>query len=101
MDISLSASDLVAEAWFQNMPAEGSDLIMSARAELITAEGPYFRGIDADASLPRCMTGRPLSSTSTGGPHIVNLTGGRGWPLHTFMRRHADPQIIVTEAFWA
>jgi hypothetical protein len=25
---------------FQNMPAEGSDLFMSARAELITAEDP-------------------------------------------------------------
>ncbi|MEU2762076.1 hypothetical protein AB0935_11925 [Streptomyces sp. NPDC007027] len=29
---------------FQNMPAEGSDLIMSARVDLITAEDPYFRG---------------------------------------------------------
>lgn len=100
MDISLSAADLVAEAWFQNMPAEGSDLVMSARAELITAEGPYFRGL---TPMPRfrCMTGRPLASTSPDGPHIVNLACGRGWPIHTFMRRHADPQIIVTEAFWA
>ncbi|WP_406251119.1 hypothetical protein [Streptomyces cyaneofuscatus] len=86
---------------FQNMPAEGSDLIMSARAELITAVDPYFRGIDADASLPHWMTVRPLASTSPGGPHIVDLAGGRGWLIYTFMRRHADPQIVVTEAFWA
>lgn len=47
------------------------------------------------------MTVRPLASTSPGGPHIVDLAGGRGWLIHTFMRRHADPQIGVTEAFWA
>lgn len=52
---------------FQNMPAEASDLVMSARAELIRAEDPYFRGIDADASLPHWMTVRPLASTSPGG----------------------------------
>ncbi|MDG9682604.1 MULTISPECIES: hypothetical protein [Streptomyces] len=100
-DASLSAADLVAVAWFQNMPAEGSDLIMSARAELITAEDPYFRGIGADASLPHCMTIRPLASASPGGPHIVDLVRGRGWLIYTFMQRHTDPQIIVTEALWA
>ncbi|MFF3782936.1 hypothetical protein [Streptomyces sp. NPDC001933] len=82
---------------FQSMPAEGSDLVMSARAELVTAEDPYFRGIEADASLPHWMTVRPLSSTSPGGPHNVDLAGGRGWPIYTFMRRHADPQIVVTK----
>lgn len=86
---------------FQNMPAEGSDLVMSGRAELITAEDPYFRGIDADASLPHWMTVRPLASTNPGGPHILDLAGGRGWLIYTFMRRHADPQIVVTEVFWA
>ncbi|MFH8665242.1 DUF6193 family natural product biosynthesis protein [Streptomyces anulatus] len=60
------------------MPAEGSDLVMSARAELITAEDPYFRGIDADASLPHWMTVRPLASTSPGGPHIVDLADAAG-----------------------
>ncbi|MFD6654356.1 hypothetical protein ACFWEB_04240 [Streptomyces parvus] len=74
---------------------------MSAGAELITAEDPYFRGIGADASLPHCMTIRPLASTSPGGPHIVDLAGGCGWLIYTFMQRHVDPRIIVTEAFWA
>lgn len=86
---------------FQGMPAEGSDLGMSARAELIATEDPYFRGIDADASLPHWMTVRPPASTSPGGPHIVDVAGGRGWLIYTFMRRHADPQIVVTKAFWA
>ncbi|MFD4799271.1 hypothetical protein ACIA71_06150 [Streptomyces anulatus] len=47
------------------------------------------------------MTGRPLASTSPGGPHIVDLAGGHGWLIYIFMRRHADLQIIVTETFWA
>lgn len=34
-------------------------------------------------------------------PHIVDLAGGRGQLIYTFMRRHTDPQIVVTEAFWA
>ncbi|MFE3679620.1 hypothetical protein [Streptomyces griseus] len=47
------------------------------------------------------MTIRPLASTSPGGHPIVNLAGGRGCVICTFVQRHADPQIIVTEAFWA
>ncbi|MEU1364646.1 hypothetical protein ABZ454_00690 [Streptomyces sp. NPDC005803] len=47
------------------------------------------------------MTVRPLASTSPSGPHIVDLAGGRGWLICTFMPRHADPQILVTEAFRA
>lgn len=86
---------------FQGTSAEGSALIMSARAELVTSDDPCFRGIDADASLPLWMTVRPLASTSPGGPHIVDLAGGRGWPVCTLIRRHAEPQIVVTEAFWA
>lgn len=90
-------------AWddFQNMPAEGRDLVTAARAELITVEDPCFRGIDADAGLPHWITVRPLASTNPGGPHIADIAGGRGWLIYTFIRRHAEPQIIVTEAFWA
>ncbi|MFE7002141.1 hypothetical protein ACFVBM_21645 [Streptomyces griseus] len=47
------------------------------------------------------MTIRPLASSSPGGHHIVDLAGGRGCLIYTFVQRHADPQIIVTEAFWA
>ncbi|MER7960213.1 hypothetical protein [Streptomyces sp. NPDC096030] len=72
--------------------------MLSARAELITAEDPYYRGIDADVSLPHWITVRPLASTSPSGPHIADLAGGRGWLIFTFIRRHADPQITVTDA---
>ncbi|MEU9037362.1 hypothetical protein AB0D45_21020 [Streptomyces sp. NPDC048352] len=86
---------------FDGMPADGKQLVMAARAELITAPDPYYRGIDTDSGLPHWITVRPLASTSPGGPHIADLAGGRGWLVFTFIRRHADPQITVTDAFWA
>jgi hypothetical protein len=85
---------------FDLMPPEGQQLILAARAELVTATDPYYRGIDADVSLPHWITVRPLASTSPGGPHIADLAGGRGWLIYTFIRRHAEPQITVTDAFW-
>ncbi|MEU9088667.1 hypothetical protein [Streptomyces sp. NPDC048428] len=39
---------------FQNMPAEGSDLVMSARAELVTAED---RTSGESTPTPRSRTG--------------------------------------------
>ncbi|MEU6215586.1 hypothetical protein ABZ891_37555 [Streptomyces sp. NPDC047023] len=95
--------DWTAEALqhFENMPDEGRKLVLSARAELITAQDPYYRGIDADVFLPHWIIVRPLASTNPGGPHIADLAGGRGWLIFTFIRRRADPQITVTDAFWA
>ncbi|MCJ0872558.1 hypothetical protein [Streptomyces sp. AP-93] len=95
--------DWTAEAHqeFEHMPADAKKLILAARAELVTALDPYYRGVDADASLPHWITVRPLASTSPGGPHIADLAGGRGWLIFTFIRRHAEPQITVTDAFWA
>ncbi|MFF2198817.1 hypothetical protein [Streptomyces sp. NPDC058157] len=92
---------LEARQEFDDMPADGRELILSARAELITATDPYFRSIDTDIGLPHWLTVRPLASTSPGGPHIADLAGGRGWLVFTFIRRHAEPQITVTDAFWA
>ncbi|MEJ8632404.1 hypothetical protein [Streptomyces sp. MS2.AVA.5] len=94
--------DWTAEARrrFDDMPAGGHRLVLAVRAELITAADPYYRGIDADAGLPHWITVRPLASTSPDGPHIAHLAGGRGWLVFTFIRRHADPQITVTDAFW-
>lgn len=86
---------------FDSMPADGRQLVLAARAELITAPDPCFRGIDADVALPHWITVRPLASTSPGGPHIADFAGGRGWLIYTFIRRHAEPQITVTDAFWA
>ncbi|MFC8914803.1 hypothetical protein ACGF5F_34420 [Streptomyces sp. NPDC047821] len=95
--------DWTAEARrvFDAMPADARRLVLAARAELVTAPDPYYRGIDTDASLPHWITVRPLASTSPGGPHIADLAGGRGWMIYTFIRRHAEPQITVTDAFWA
>ncbi|WP_256104178.1 hypothetical protein [Streptomyces sp. ODS05-4] len=90
-----------ARAHLDAMPADGRQLVLAARAELITAADPYYRGVDADASLPHWITVRPLASTNPGGPHIADLAGGRGWMVFTFIRRHAEPQIVVTDAFWA
>ncbi|MEU5812031.1 hypothetical protein [Streptomyces sp. NPDC047718] len=86
---------------FEAMPADGKQLVLAARAELITAPDPYYRGIDADACLPHWITVRPLASTRPGGSHIADLAGGRGWLVFTFIRRHAEPQITVTDVFWA
>ncbi|MEU0664258.1 hypothetical protein [Streptomyces lavendulocolor] len=86
---------------FDQMPPDGKQLILAARAELITATDPYYRGIDADASLSHWITVRPLASTNPGGQHIASLAGGRGWLIYTFICRHAEPQIIITDAFWA
>ncbi|MGW7195650.1 hypothetical protein [Streptomyces chryseus] len=83
------------------MPGDGKRLFLAARAELITAPDTYYWGVDADVSLPHWLTVRPLASTSPGGPHIADLAGGRGWLIFTFIRRYADPQTTVTDAFWA
>lgn len=95
--------DWTAEALqeFESMPVDGRQLVLAARAELVTAADPYYRGIDADLALPHWITVRPLASTSPGGPHIADLAGGRGWLVFTFIRRHADPQITIADAFWA
>lgn len=53
---------------FENMPDDGKQLILAARAELVTAVDPYYRGIDTDAGLPHWITVRPLASTRPGRP---------------------------------
>lgn len=90
-----------ARRTFDAMPADGRQLVLAARAELITAPDPYCRGIDADIGLPHWITVRPLASTSPGGPHIADLAAGRGWVVFTFIRRLAEPQITITGIFWA
>ncbi|MFJ5220532.1 hypothetical protein ACIP98_38360 [Streptomyces sp. NPDC088354] len=76
---------------FDAMPADGRQLVLAACAELITAPDPYYRGIDADACLPHWVTVRPPASTNP---------GGRGWLIYTFIHRHVEPQITITDAFW-
>jgi hypothetical protein len=75
-------------------------MIDEARAELVTAQDPYFRGIDADAGLPKSMYVEPVRSSDPKGPHILYFDNHRGWLVCSFVRRHEDPQIIVEEVFW-
>ncbi|MFF7183172.1 hypothetical protein [Streptomyces sp. NPDC008121] len=76
------------------MPADGRQLVLAVRAELITAVDPDYRGIDADAHLPHWINVRPLTPTSPGGEHIADLAGGRGrlahLHLHPPSRRTTD-----------
>jgi hypothetical protein len=73
---------LKAQAARDTLPEQVRKMVDVARAELVTAKDPYFRGIDADADLPAGMNVRPLRSTDLKG------------------RRMEDPQIVVDEVFW-
>lgn len=50
--------DWTAEALhaFESMPQDGKQLVLSARAELVTATDPYYQGIDRriPAALDHC-----------------------------------------------
>ena len=82
------------------LPADRKKLVDAARAELVTADDPYFRGIDEDAKLPESMSVEPVRSSRPKGPRILYFDNGRGWLVYTFERRVADPQIVVEEVFW-
>ncbi|MER5942095.1 hypothetical protein ABT121_32875 [Streptomyces sp. NPDC001928] len=74
--------------------------IDEARAELVTAKDPYFRGIDADANLPQSMRVEPLRSSDPKGPRVLYFDNCNGWLVYTFVPRSEDPQILVYEVFW-
>lgn len=79
---------------------EGRDLVDAARAELVTARDPYFRGIDTDRDLPPSMSVEPVQSTRPGGEHVLYFGHGRGWLRYHFTPRATDPQIVIDECFW-
>ncbi|MBZ6108711.1 MULTISPECIES: hypothetical protein [Streptomyces] len=60
------------------LPDEGRDLVDAARAELVTARDPYYRGIDTDRDLPPGMSVEPVQSTRPGGEHVLYFGHGRG-----------------------
>jgi hypothetical protein len=74
-------------------------MIDMARAELVTARDPYFRGVDTDAGLPDGMRVEPAWSSDPKGPRIFYFDHGHGWLTYTFVPRVEDPQIIVEEIF--
>ncbi|WUH57925.1 hypothetical protein OG432_23830 [Streptomyces sp. NBC_00442] len=82
------------------LPRRVRDLLDDIRAELITVPDPYFRGVDNLPDLPDSCRIAPLRSTVPNGLHVCYFDHGRGWIHYTFVRRTADPQIIVEEVFW-
>lgn len=91
---------LKAQAARDALPEHVRQMIDAARAELVTADDPYFRGIDADADLPEDMLVEPARSSHPKGPRILHFDNGHGWLTYTFVRRTEDPQIVVEEIFW-
>lgn len=82
------------------LPEHAQKLVDEARAELVTAKDPYFRGIDADGNLPETMYVEPVRSSDPKGPRILYFDYHHGWLVYTFDRRYVDPQILVVEVFW-
>ncbi|MFI5571044.1 hypothetical protein ACIA6T_27615 [Streptomyces sp. NPDC051740] len=82
------------------LPELTQKMVDEARAELVTAEDPYFRGIDADAGLPKNVYVEPVRSTDPKGSHILYFDNHRAWLIYTFVRRAKDPRIIAEEVFW-
>ncbi|MYS76483.1 hypothetical protein GTY88_39570, partial [Streptomyces sp. SID5926] len=79
------------------LPESARKLVDEARAELVTARDPLFRGIDADAGLPTSMYVEPVRSTDPKGPHILFFDNHRGRLVYPFVPRVQDPQITVEE----
>ncbi|MER5753148.1 hypothetical protein [Streptomyces sp. NPDC002088] len=82
------------------LPEHVRKTVDEARAELVTAKDPYFRGIDADGALPETMWVEPVRSSDPKGPRILYFDNHNGWLVYTFVRRSEDPQILVYEVFW-
>ena len=82
------------------LPENARNVVDEARAELVTAKDPYFRGIDADGDLPEGMRVEPVRSSDPKGPRILYFDKGYGWLVYSFDRRCQDPQILVYEVFW-
>jgi hypothetical protein len=83
-----------------SLPDEARALLHAARAELVIAPDPYFRGIDADRDLPAGISVEPVQSTRPAGQHVLYFDHGRGWLRYSFVRRTTDPQIVIDECFW-
>jgi hypothetical protein len=91
---------LDARAAFEALPVHARDMVYAARAELVTAKDPYFRGIETDACLPDGMWVMPIRSSEPKGARALFFDNGYGWMKYTFVPRIEDPQIIVEEVFW-
>ncbi|MFG2955935.1 hypothetical protein ACGF5O_19705 [Streptomyces sp. NPDC048291] len=95
MDLRLDAL-----AAYEALPGHVREIVRAARAELVTAKDPYFRGTETDACLPNGMTVTPVRSSDPKGPRVLFFDYENGWLKYTFVPRLEDPQIIVEELFW-
>ncbi|MFH8467332.1 hypothetical protein [Streptomyces sp. NPDC017991] len=82
------------------LPEHVRKMVDEARAELVTAKDPYFRGIDTGADLPEGMAVEPARSSLPKGVRTFFFDHGNGWLTYTFVSRAEDPQIIVEQVFW-
>ncbi|NEY33523.1 hypothetical protein GTU99_15195 [Streptomyces sp. PRKS01-65] len=82
------------------LPERVREMVDEARAELVTAKDPYFRGIETDADLPGGMWVEPARSSRPKGAHLLYFDDGAGWLTYTFVPRAEDPQVIVEQLFW-
>ncbi|MFI1768498.1 hypothetical protein ACH41H_41530 [Streptomyces sp. NPDC020800] len=82
------------------LPEHAREMVYAARAELVTAKDPYFRGIETDACLPDGMRVMPVRSSEPKGARGLFFDHGRGWLKYTFVPRVEDPQIVVEQVFW-
>jgi hypothetical protein len=91
---------LDALAVLEVLPARARDMVYAARAELVTAKDPYFRGVEADADLPDGMWVLPVRSSAPHGARALFFDDGCGWLKYTFVPRSEDPQITAEQLFW-
>ncbi|MGI5338436.1 hypothetical protein ACQEVS_14040 [Streptomyces sp. CA-181903] len=91
---------LKAQAARDALPESVRKTIDAARAELVTVDDPYFRGVDVGAALPEGMFVEPARSSDPKGPRVLYFDSGHGWLKYTFVRRTDDPQLVVEEVFW-
>lgn len=67
------------------LPEHVRKMVDEARAELVTAKDPYFRGLDADGDLPETMYVESVrSSDSKDRASCTSTTTRAGWPTPSF-----------------
>ena len=91
---------LDARAAFEAVPNHVREIVLAARAELVTAKDPYFRGIDTASCRADGTQVMPVRSSDPKGARLLLFDDENGWLKYTFVPRIADPQITVEEFFW-
>ncbi|OKI61637.1 hypothetical protein [Streptomyces sp. MJM1172] len=85
-----------ASEYRDSLPRAVRDLIIDAVVELLSSRHPYRDdGLDTTK-----ISIEPARSTQPRGAHILNFDHNHGWLRYTFIRRAAEPQIIIETVFW-